>query len=247
MKSYDSSYDGDNCRILLVGDISRAFLDSGAVTRKRFEVCANILDAIDTVTKKKFAIIAVVMFGLSAKLGSTLKSLRDNCDARIILLAQMYEEPIARRFVGSASNGTRMADDYLICPIQPDSFYKSLMCPRSRRIDETVGFMDLESTLSVSVDKTIEMRIKHLEKLATEDDLTGLKNRRYIWEFSRQIIEHSRKENGQVTLLVFDIDNFKHYNDVYHRGAADKPRIDKAGIIGFRYQQGKCSTCRGAP
>jgi hypothetical protein len=41
-----------------------------------------------------------------------------------------------------------------------------------------------------------------------------LKNRRYIWEFSRQIIEHAGKVSGRVTLLVFDIDNLKHYNDV---------------------------------
>lgn len=222
MKSYDSSYNGDNCRILLVGDISRAFLDAGAVTGKRFEVCANILDAIDAVAKKKYAVIAVVMFGISAKLGSALNAIRDKCDARIILLAQMYEEPIATRFVGLASNGIRMADDYLICPIQPDSFYNCVMCTRSHRTAETAHIGDLERKLSASVDKTVEMRIKHLEKLATEDDLTGLKNRRYIWEFSRQIIEHSRKENGQVTLLVFDIDNLKNYNDVYGHCAGDE-------------------------
>jgi GGDEF domain-containing protein len=66
------------------------------------------------------------------------------------------------------------------------------------------------------------MKLKHLERLATEDDLTDLKNRRYIWEFSRQIIEHARKGNGRVTLLVFDIDDFKHYNDVYGHCAGDE-------------------------
>ena len=222
MKSYDSSYNGDNCRILLVGDISRAFLNSEAVKEKRFEVCANILDAIDTAAKKEFAVIAIVMFGLSAKLGSALKALRDSCEAKIILLAQMYEEPIARRLVGSAPNGTSVADDYLICPVQPDRFYESIMNTRGHKSSETTSFIDLERTQSASVDKNVEMRIKHLEKLATEDDLTGLKNRRYIWEFSRQIIEHSRKENGQVTLLVFDIDNFKHYNDVYGHCAGNE-------------------------
>ena len=65
-------------------------------------------------------------------------------------------------------------------------------------------------------------RLKQLEKLATEDELTGLKNRRYIWEFSRQIIEHAGRENGRVTLLIFDIDNFKHYNDVYGHSAGDE-------------------------
>jgi two-component system cell cycle response regulator len=49
-----------------------------------------------------------------------------------------------------------------------------------------------------------------------------LKNRRYICEFSRQIIEHARQEQKRVTLLVFDIDNFKKYNDLYGHYAGDE-------------------------
>ncbi|MHC4641169.1 MAG: GGDEF domain-containing protein, partial [Planctomycetota bacterium] len=62
----------------------------------------------------------------------------------------------------------------------------------------------------------------HLEKLATEDDLTGLKNRRYIREFTKQIIEHAEKENRRITLLIFDIDNLKQYNDIYGHSVGDE-------------------------
>jgi len=221
MKNYNSFSDRDTRtssspdepRILLVGDVGKAFLDAGAVTARCCEVCTTMPDAIDAVVKNNFAGIGVVMFGMSAKLSSALKALRDNCDAKIILLAQMYEEPIAIRLVGSAYNGTSMADDYLICPVQPDRFYESVI---------TRGRSTGKIGLSTTVDATIEMKIKHLERLATEDDLTGLKNRRYIWEFSRQIIEHARTENGRVTLLVFDIDDFKHYNDLYGHLAGDE-------------------------
>ena len=68
----------------------------------------------------------------------------------------------------------------------------------------------------------LEQKIRHLEWLATTDDLTGLKNRRYIWEFARQILDHARQTKGRVTLLVFDIDNFKHYNDVYGHLTGDE-------------------------
>jgi len=64
--------------------------------------------------------------------------------------------------------------------------------------------------------------MKQLEKLATEDELTGLKNRRYVWEFCSQIIERVREDSGRVTLLLFDIDDFKHYNDVYGHAAGDE-------------------------
>ncbi len=172
-------------------------------------------DAIDAAAKNSFAVIAVVMSGMSAKLNSALKALREvNCDAKIILLAQMYEEPAAMRLVGPASNGANVADDYLICPIRANKFYESVMPVQPRQ--------GAEQATAVAVDAGKEMKIRRLEKLATEDELTGLKNRRYIWEFSRQIIERARGENGRVTLLIFDIDNFKHYNDVYGHLAGDE-------------------------
>ncbi|MGA1979218.1 MAG: GGDEF domain-containing protein [Sedimentisphaerales bacterium] len=205
---------GRTRRILLIGDINGVFLDATAIRRLPCEIQTNMLDAIETAAKNNFAAIAVVMSGMSAKLASVLKTLREtNCEAKIILLAQMYEEPAAMQMVSAAFNGATLADDYLICPIQTNRFYESIMTAGGR--NET-GLGD-----AVTVDAAKE-RVKQLEKLATEDELTGLKNRRYIWEFSRQIIEHAGSENGRVTLLIFDIDNFKHYNDVYGHSAGDE-------------------------
>ena len=215
MRTKDLSSDADSRKILLIGDIGRTFLDADAISKLPCEVYANMLDAIDAAAKNNFAAIAVVMSGLSAKLSSALRKLRqENCDAKIVLLAQMYEEPIAMQLVGSAETNANVADDYLICPIQATRFYESIMPTQGRRA--------AEPRAPASIDTMAEAKIKQLEKLATEDDLTGLKNRRYIWEFSRQIIEYARVENGRVTLLVFDIDNFKHYNDVYGHSAGDE-------------------------
>ncbi len=208
------SHDRDTGKILLVGDVSKVFLDADTVADKGCEVYTNTAQAVDAAARHNFAAITVVISGISAKLSSVLKALRNASDAKIVLLAQMYEEPVAIRLVGSTHNGTRLANDYLICPVRQDGFYESVTATRSHRAGEAAP--------CVSVDTTTEMRIRHLERLATEDDLTGLKNRRYIWEFSRQIIEHTAKENGRVTLLVFDIDNFKHYNDIYGHLAGDE-------------------------
>jgi len=201
-------------KILLVGEIGKAFLDVGNITDERYELCANMLDAVDAATKNDFAAIGIVMAGTSPKLSSALRALRAGTDAKIILLARMYEEPIAIQLLTSTCNGTNLADDYLICPLHLDRFYESVITTETRGPAKVAR--------SVSLDAKIEEKIKQLERLATEDDLTGLKNRRYIWEFSRQIIERAAKENGRVTLLVFDIDNFKHYNDVYGHYIGDE-------------------------
>jgi PleD family two-component response regulator len=205
--------DTDTFRTLLVGDISQVFLDADAAARNHYEVCDNVSDAVDVASKDSFISIGVVMHGIS-RLESALQALREKYDARIILLAQMYEEPIAIRLVGSTFNGATLADDYLICPVEANGLNGSLIPSQTHTETGTI--------LPATLDTTIEKRIRALEKLATEDDLTGLKNRRYIWEFSRQIIERARATNEQVTLLVFDIDNFKHYNDVYGHLAGDE-------------------------
>jgi len=219
----------DSRRILLIGDINGAFSDADAPTallRKAkqwgsaCEIQTNMPDAIEMASKNSFTAIAVVMSGVSAKLDSALKALRDvNSGAKIILLAQVYEEPQALQMVSFSFNGAALADDYLICPVQTDRFRESVFLTGGKG-----------GGLGAAVDTTSE-RVRQLEKLATEDELTGLKNRRYIWEFSRQIIERARSENGRVTLLIFDIDNFKHYNDVYGHRAGDEVLKEAAVLM----------------
>lgn len=217
------SADADSREILLIGDVKGAFSDADAIRRLACEIQTNMPDAIETAAKNSFAAIVVVMSGVSIRLASVLKALRDvNSNAKIILLAQVYEEPAAMHLVGSICNGATLADDYLICPVQTDRFYESIM-PAGGREGAGVG-------APVAIDAASE-RVRQLEKLATEDELTGLKNRRYIWEFSRQIIERAKGENRRVTLLIFDIDDFKHYNDVYGHSAGDEVLREAAVLM----------------
>ena len=113
-------------KILLVGDITNAFPDADLLTDTRYEVCAHVDDAIDAAAKNNFAAIAVVVSGIPTKLHAILKDLKDRCDAKIILLAQMHEEPMAKQLVHSAYNGATLAQDYVICPLQPDTLYESI-------------------------------------------------------------------------------------------------------------------------
>ena len=227
----------DARKILLVGDPGKAFLNAGAATETPSEICADLQQAIDITARKNelghpvdFAVIAIVISGITSKLSSNLKALRDNSNAKIVLLAQMYEEPIAIHLVNSIYNGSSLADDYLICPVGVDNFYESVMT--TTRPGSPEGSLRRTQTApSVAIDTTTETRIRYLEQLATEDDLTGLKNRRYIWEFSRQIIEYAKKENGRVTLLVFDVDDLKKYNDIYGHQAGDEILKQAAALM----------------
>jgi PleD family two-component response regulator len=68
----------------------------------------------------------------------------------------------------------------------------------------------------------LAQRDASLKYLATVDELTGAYNRRYLEHFLRQMIERNQKEHTEVTLLLFDIDEFKYYNDTYGHSAGDE-------------------------
>ena len=60
-----------------------------------------------------------------------------------------------------------------------------------------------------------------LQRLAITDDLTGLANGRYFRQFLAKIVEKARMKRFLVTLFLFDIDNFKRYNDQFGHGVGD--------------------------
>ncbi len=206
---------GATQRMLLIGDASVLSLSpdfSGA----RCEIRSNLLDGIDT-AGGDFSTIAIVAASAAGRLAPTLRGLRQaNPQARIIILARMFEEPEAVRLVRTFERDRPLADDYVILPTTVDQ----LRGPASPA--EVIEEPQTPAPIDTVADPDVTDRMRELERLATEDDLTGLKNRRYTWEFGRQIIELAATEGGRVTLLVFDIDDFKHYNDVYGHPTGDK-------------------------
>ena len=98
-------------RILLVGDIRKAFVDADCAGRYPCDVAASPLDAIEIAAKGSFGVVAVVMEGMAGRLDAALKALRKGTDARIVLLTQMFEEPIARRLTAQEWDAQKLADD----------------------------------------------------------------------------------------------------------------------------------------
>ena len=64
-------------------------------------------------------------------------------------------------------------------------------------------------------------RSDKLHQLAITDYLTGAYNRRYFYRFTDQVLARAEKEDFRVTLLLYDIDDFKRYNDTYGHAVGD--------------------------
>lgn len=67
----------------------------------------------------------------------------------------------------------------------------------------------------------LEHTVRLHRTLAYQDDLTQAGNRRFFEEFLQSAIARAAKARRPVTLMVFDIDNFKTYNDQYGHDAGD--------------------------
>ena len=63
---------------------------------------------------------------------------------------------------------------------------------------------------------------RQLRTAAFTDQLTGAWNRRYFDYFLPKAIEEARERRNDVTLMVYDLDDFKTYNDRYGHAAGDE-------------------------
>lgn len=83
------------------------------------------------------------------------------------------------------------------------------------------------------IGKVASLQYRHakLQKLAITDDLTGVYNGRYFKFFLTGIIDRARVKRFPVTLLLFDIDDFKKYNDQYGHGMGDEILKQTAALM----------------
>lgn len=199
-----------NAQVLIVGGLNGDIVDTSACTGVSFEKCPSLSDAITAAENNHFEVIAVPMSEFGNEPATALKKIRQiTPKSKILLLTQMWGEPETVRFLNTNSDGTSLADDYYILPVK---FYAKAQTVQASAPAAIAESADISA---------MRRRIEILEKLAMEDELTGVKNRRFVKEFLRQIIERANKMSLQVTLLVFDIDNFKNYNDRFGHPVGD--------------------------
>jgi len=67
----------------------------------------------------------------------------------------------------------------------------------------------------------VETLAQEVYKMALLDPLTGLFNRRYIEQRLEDEIKRSERHGRPLSVILFDLDEFKQVNDTYGHGAGD--------------------------
>jgi diguanylate cyclase (GGDEF)-like protein len=70
-----------------------------------------------------------------------------------------------------------------------------------------------------------------LEYQATHDQLTGLYNRQKFNDILTKEIKRERRYQNSLSIIIFDIDNFKHFNDTYGHDVGDEVLKAIASIL----------------
>lgn len=115
--------------------------------------------------------------------------------------------PVGQTVVATTANG----DSPLLHLIQPAG------------ADTTLG-RDTLSQLAPRLSRLAALQERHtkLQRLAISDELTGLANGRYFHHFLARVLDRAQESRTPVTVLLFDIDNFKKYNDQFGHAAGDE-------------------------
>ena len=134
------------------------------------------------------------------RLCSQLRSLERTRFMPILIITEQGADDMVVRALDLGVN------DYIIRPVDPNELVaRSLTQIRRKRYNDR---------LRASVKQTIE--------LAVTDPLTGLYNRRYLDNHLKLLFNRSMARGRPLSVLITDIDRFKHVNDTYGHDGGDE-------------------------
>ena len=132
----------------------------------------------------------------------------------------------------------RGATDYLAIPLSRRHAGPTVLSIATHRrggwSDDPVRVLDrIRPVLSLLVEVSETQR---LLDLAATDPLTGVANRRTFERALRQTLAMCRRTQEPISLLYFDVDHFKAFNDCYGHGSGDEclVKVAQAAASGLR-------------
>lgn len=107
--------------------------------------------------------------------------------------------------------------------------FKTTQAQRERDLaQEAKRIADSNNRRLEALNRALEAKVTEAEQLQTRlreqalrDTLTGLYNRRYLYEAAPGHIELAHRQRGALCVVLIDIDHFKHVNDTYGHHIGD--------------------------
>jgi len=163
------------------------------------------------------------------KRGFAVEAVRDGAEAMAMLVGAAYDIVITDLAIcgadglAVAAEARRLHTETQVVIItgqgSKDTILRALRQGVSDYIEKPFDLELLLLTVEKALEKTLILR--ELIQLARTDGLTGLYNQRHFYSVLEAEINRARRQNRALSLLLVDVDNFKHYNDRFGHLAGD--------------------------
>jgi len=87
-------------------------------------------------------------------------------------------------------------------------------------------------------------QMREIRNLSATDTLTGIGNRRFFNTLIDQEWERAKRQQSHISFIIFDIDNFKKFNDAYGHLSGDKALVIVADVISSALTRATDKTAR---
>lgn len=139
-------------------------------------------------------------------------------DARTANMAITAQDPPYRMYAGvnlTTCDGYRVGV-LCVADTQPRDMTERQLGLLRRLARQVITLMELRR-----VDRELKTALTDVTRLANEDELTGLKNRRAWLEVARHQLQMSKRLGTPMSILMLDVDHFKSVNDTHGHPMGD--------------------------
>ena len=122
----------------------------------------------------------------------------------------------------ASENSERSEIKGFLLPLVPGKNVIGCLFVWGKDIDEidSPAFSLFSSQIAIAFENA--RLIERIQQIAITDELTGMYNRRGLFELGRLEIERTRRYNLPLTAIVMDIDHFKRVNDQFSHAVGDQ-------------------------
>ncbi|OGK09182.1 MAG: hypothetical protein A2W80_02065 [Candidatus Riflebacteria bacterium GWC2_50_8] len=154
--------------------------------------------------------------------------------AKAIVCADLAKEPAAE--LAREPEWVKTAGNLLALPLSGDKGILGVLY----LVDHPQGFSeaDVELLSDISVQIAIAIQKAQLHQLAITDGLTGLYIHRYFQLRLDAALTKARRRQEPVSLILFDVDHFKKFNDTWGHQIGDKVLKQVAEITAATVREG---------
>ena len=102
---------------------------------------------------------------------------------------------------------------------------------RINRLCQLVANIAANALENAIIFESVKSAQEYFEQMSIEDELTKIFNRRYFQDRLKEEYNRSERYEAPLSLILFDIDNFKRINDTYGHAQGDKVLIHIGKLI----------------